>query len=59
MTLMENQKRLVGDGLGARNRTSIIHGSDAAETALTEIKLWFKEEELVNWQPSLSGWIYE
>ena len=38
---------------------NIIHGSDAAETALTEIKLWFKEEELVSWQPSLSDWIYE
>lgn len=38
---------------------NIIHGSDAAETARTEIELWFKEEELVSWQPSLSDWIYE
>ena len=38
---------------------NIIHGSDAVETALREIDLWFKEEELVSWQPSLTGWIHE
>lgn len=38
---------------------NIIHGSDAVETALREIDLWFKEEELVSWQPSLSSWIRE
>lgn len=38
---------------------NIIHGSDAVETAQREISLWFKQEELVNWQPSLISWIYE
>lgn len=38
---------------------NIIHGSDAVETARHEISLWFKEEELASWQPSLTGWIYE
>jgi nucleoside-diphosphate kinase len=38
---------------------NIIHGSDAVETAQREISLWFKEEELVGWQPSLTSWIYE
>lgn len=38
---------------------NIIHGSDAVETASREIDLWFKEEELVSWQPSLTGWIHE
>ena len=38
---------------------NIIHGSDAVETANREIDLWFKEQELVSWQPSLSGWIHE
>jgi nucleoside-diphosphate kinase len=38
---------------------NIIHGSDAIETAQREIKLWFKDEELVTWQPSLSPWIVE
>jgi nucleoside-diphosphate kinase len=38
---------------------NIIHGSDAIETAQTEISLWFKDEELVNWQPTLMTWITE
>ncbi|GAC1459913.1 MAG: nucleoside-diphosphate kinase [Chamaesiphon sp.] len=38
---------------------NLIHGSDAPETAQQEISLWFKEEELVNWQPSLTPWLYE
>ncbi len=38
---------------------NIIHGSDAIETAQTEIALWFKTEELVEWKPSLTSWIYE
>lgn len=38
---------------------NLIHGSDAVETAEGEIKLWFKDEELVNWQPTLTPWLYE
>ncbi|MEA5579295.1 nucleoside-diphosphate kinase [Anabaena sp. UHCC 0451] len=38
---------------------NLIHGSDAIETGQTEIKLWFKEEELVSWQPTLTPWLYE
>lgn len=38
---------------------NLIHGSDAIETAQREIGLWFKDEELVNWQPSLTSWLYE
>ncbi len=38
---------------------NLIHGSDAPETAQREISLWFKDEELVNWQPSLTSWLYE
>ena len=38
---------------------NIIHGSDAPETATQEIALWFKPEELVSWEPSLTRWIYE
>lgn len=44
---------------GANIGRNIIHGSDAIETAQTEISLWFKEEELVSWQPTLLSWIYE
>ncbi len=38
---------------------NLIHGSDAIETAQTEVALWFKEEELVNWEPIRHSWLYE
>lgn len=44
---------------GANIGRNLIHGSDAIETAQREISLWFKEEELVNWQPTLMNWISE
>jgi nucleoside-diphosphate kinase len=45
--------------LGANIGRNLIHGSDAPETAQSEIALWFKQEELVNWQPAAMAWIYE
>jgi nucleoside-diphosphate kinase len=38
---------------------NIIHGSDAIETAQREIALWFKDEELVDWQPHSMAWLHE
>ena len=38
---------------------NLIHGSDAIETAQSEIALWFKEDELVNWEPTIKSWLYE
>ena len=38
---------------------NIIHGSDAIETAQTEIALWFSDEELANWESCAKSWIYE
>lgn len=38
---------------------NIIHGSDAIETAKREISLWFKEEELNEWDATLNPWLYE
>lgn len=38
---------------------NLIHGSDAIETAQREISLWFTEEELVSWTPTLTSWIHE
>ena len=38
---------------------NICHGSDAPETAAKEIALWFKDEELVNWDPVAMCWVYE
>ncbi|MBD2328322.1 nucleoside-diphosphate kinase [Alkalinema sp. FACHB-956] len=49
---------LRGD-FGVNIGRNIIHGSDAIETAQREIALWFKEEELVSWTPTISPWLYE
>ena len=38
---------------------NLIHGSDAIETAQTEIALWFGEDELVSWEPTIKPWLYE
>jgi nucleoside-diphosphate kinase len=38
---------------------NIIHGSDAPETAKTEVALWFKPEELVSWEPQIKPWLHE
>merc|ERR1712140_130805 len=38
---------------------NICHGSDAVESANKEIALWFKEEDLVTWDPVAEKWVYE
>lgn len=38
---------------------NICHGSDSVESANKEIALWFTENELVNWAPVSTNWIYE
>lgn len=38
---------------------NLIHGSDALETAQKEIALWFKDDELVSWEPTIKPWLYE
>ena len=38
---------------------NLIHGSDAVETAQREIALWFRDEELASWKPTITPWLYE
>lgn len=38
---------------------NLIHGSDAIETAQSEIALWFGDGELVSWKPVATPWLYE
>ncbi len=45
--------------LGVSIGRNIIHGSDAIETAQSEIALWFKEDELASWEPATNSWLYE
>jgi nucleoside-diphosphate kinase len=49
---------LRGD-FGVNIGRNIIHGSDAIETAQREVSLWFKEGELVSWQPQIAPWLHE
>ncbi len=44
---------------GANIGRNLIHGSDAPETAQHEISLWFKDDELVSWQPTMMSWVHE
>lgn len=37
---------------------NIIHGSDSAQSAEREIKLFFQEEELVEYSKLINNWIY-
>merc|ERR1712045_520622 len=38
---------------------NICHGSDAVDSAAKEIALWFKEENLVKWDPNGMTRVYE
>src|SRR5712692_8133811 len=38
-------------------QNNIIHGSDSPENAAAEIALWFKAEELMNYEPVDKNWI--
>ena len=38
---------------------NVIHGSDASETAVFEIGLWFSSSELNSWNPSDQAWRVE
>lgn len=38
---------------------NIIHGSDSAESAEREIAIYFKEEEILDYEYLPEGWLYE
>ncbi|KAL4432788.1 hypothetical protein ABPG77_008114 [Micractinium sp. CCAP 211/92] len=38
---------------------NIIHGSDSVESAMREIALWFKADELADYEPVATPWLYE
>ena len=44
---------------GLSNRFNLVHGSDSPESANREIHLFFRPEELVEWQPVLWNWTYD
>ena len=44
---------------GVSNSYNLIHGSDSAEAAQRELGLFFKPDELVNWEPLSRAWVYD
>ncbi|MFQ5944543.1 MAG: nucleoside-diphosphate kinase [Anaerolineales bacterium] len=45
--------------LGLEIGRNLTHASDASQTALDEIQLWFTEDELVSWSRDTDRWIFE
>ena len=44
---------------GVSNSFNLIHGSDSPESAQRELGLFFKPEELAQWQPAVQPWVYD
>jgi nucleoside-diphosphate kinase len=44
---------------GASKTYNLVHGSDGPETAETEITLYFKPEELLDYQTATHGWTFK
>lgn len=38
---------------------NIVHGSDSVDSAQREIALWFSPDELAEYDPTVTPWIYE
>ena len=38
---------------------NLTHASDSAETAIKEINLWFRSEDMVDWSRDIDPWIFE
>lgn len=45
--------------LGMSGGYNMIHGSDSAESAERELKLWFQSEEIIDYQPDRETWVYD
>jgi len=44
---------------GMSNSFNLIHGSDSPDSAAKELALWFRSEELAEWQPMVQKWVYD
>lgn len=43
---------------GVSSSFNLVHGSDAPESAVRELALFFKPEELLEWTPTIQPWVY-
>jgi nucleoside-diphosphate kinase len=44
---------------GASKTLNLVHGSDSPESAATEIGLYFRPEEIVEYTPADTPWVYK
>jgi nucleoside-diphosphate kinase len=44
---------------GVSNSFNLVHGSDSAESAARELKLFFEDDELISWKPASIVWTYD
>lgn len=44
--------------LGMISEYNLIHASDSPENGILEVALWFKPEELVDWNRDSDRWVY-
>ncbi len=44
---------------GVSNSFNLIHGSDSPESAVRELGLFFKPEDLLEWKPAIQTWVYD
>lgn len=56
---LEAEAGSVRHDFGLEIGRNLTHASDSAENAEKEIKLWFKPEELVDWQRAIDEWVFE
>ncbi|GAB6875660.1 nucleoside-diphosphate kinase [Thermaerobacter litoralis] len=38
---------------------NLVHGSDSVESAQQEIALWFRQDELLDWENHREAWLYD
>ncbi|MEO0648764.1 MAG: nucleoside-diphosphate kinase [Cyanobacteria bacterium J06650_10] len=55
---LESEPGTIRGDYGITIGRNIIHGSDAPETAQSEIKLWFGDD-LCDWESVMQPWLYE
>ncbi len=45
--------------LGMSGGNNLIHGSDSPESAAKELAMWFKPEEILSYDRTVSQWVYD
>lgn len=56
---LESEPGTIRGDLAIEVGRNVIHGSDSVENGEKEIALWFKEDELVEWDQHMKPWLRE